>query len=649
MREATARRRVETFRRHHGDPHLHLACHAAVPLALSPDLAYRLWANFQRDTSGVVLGVPWVAVADLLLSSLCDEVGDELYEMDVAVRSMLLERLATDTRFGPDRLRRVAAFLDDYVEQQLSSGDIDTRDFAEAQHWAALAYTAPSAAASELAHAFAAVPLADKPEVVRIASVVEALATPLESFPTLLTYAQAAQSLARGRDHPAVRGLQSLAGPENRVEVVGVSVPVPSQLLGGPGESPPAHKGSWAALNDPSLSDPRDPKTLLIIDMLSESIYRTDETIALLEAAGLKPGLYPHGTAKQMWTAAIPDAAREGKLPVLIDRIVDEHPPFGRELERRLQSLPPPPSPPGDLDGLSEEQIGLLRRTITTLGDLMDTSAELERIIRLPEDFANTSARLQRSLNQAKNQFLVLERDVSVTTWPHKDWAIAFTAARAQAQLDVRAVEERLYRATASRDFVASDRDLQFRQSVVKLQRLLEELQRLLEEQYPSIFMRPEVAVLAVGPDDHLDEFSWEASLNRARSALERRDPEATSALLQAFADALRMAELCHDELVRRGPMPLPQDTFEDWNKFLMTLYNDAWKLYPHYSYLVKSYQEDLQMTFETVRDAARAALLELQDMNAAKPSLRAREAVVVKLSKLVIALDAAKAVLGHS
>ena len=147
-----------------------------MPLALSPDLAYRLWANFQRDTSGALLSIPWIAVADLLLSPLCVEVGDELYEMDEAVRLVLLERLTTDTRFGPSRLYQIATFLDDYVEQQLNSDDIDNRDFAQAQHWAALAYTAPSAAASELAHAFAAMPLADKPEVVRIASVVEALA-----------------------------------------------------------------------------------------------------------------------------------------------------------------------------------------------------------------------------------------------------------------------------------------------------------------------------------------------------------------------------------------------------------------------------------------------------------------------------------------
>src|SRR5690348_2328665 len=110
MREAAARRRVESFRGHYGDPHLHLACHAALPLALSPDLAYRLWINFQRDASGALLGIPWVAVADLLLSPLCEEVGDELYEMDDAVRSVLLELLATDIRFGPDRLRRIAAF-----------------------------------------------------------------------------------------------------------------------------------------------------------------------------------------------------------------------------------------------------------------------------------------------------------------------------------------------------------------------------------------------------------------------------------------------------------------------------------------------------------------------------------------------------------
>jgi hypothetical protein len=215
------------FRRHHGDPHLDLACHAALPLALSPDLAYRLWANFQRDTSGALLGIPWVAVADLLLSPLCEEVGDELYEMDEAVRSVLLERLATDARLGSNRLRRVAAFLDEYVKPQLNSEDIDTRDFAQAQRWAALAYTAPGSAASALARAFAVVPSTDKPEVVRIATVVEALATPLGSFTTLLMYAQAAQSLARGHDHPAIRELRWLAGPDNRIAVAGVSVPVP--------------------------------------------------------------------------------------------------------------------------------------------------------------------------------------------------------------------------------------------------------------------------------------------------------------------------------------------------------------------------------------------------------------------------------------
>jgi hypothetical protein len=239
MREATARRYVESFRQRHGNPHLDLACHAALPLALSPDLAYLVWANFQRDASGTPLGIPWVAVADLLLSPLCEEVGDELYEMDEAVRSVLLERLAADDRFGPDRLRQIADFLDRYVEQQLNSDDIDVRDFAQAQHWAALAYTAPGAAANELARTISAV-LTDKSEVVRIGSIVEALAAQLEpSSPTLLLYAQAAQSAARGRDHPALRELQSLAGSDNQVEVAGVSIPVPSSASPDPGPASP--------------------------------------------------------------------------------------------------------------------------------------------------------------------------------------------------------------------------------------------------------------------------------------------------------------------------------------------------------------------------------------------------------------------------
>src|SRR5213080_1177236 len=98
MRPDIAQRRIEAFRKRFkefGDAHLYLAYHAAFPLALTPDLLYRLRANFQRDIHNEELNIPWIAVADLLLSSLCNEVGYELYEMDVAVRTELLNQLRT--------------------------------------------------------------------------------------------------------------------------------------------------------------------------------------------------------------------------------------------------------------------------------------------------------------------------------------------------------------------------------------------------------------------------------------------------------------------------------------------------------------------------------------------------------------------------
>src|SRR5205823_10543157 len=104
MRPEVARRRISSFSERFGRTHLYLAYHAAFPLALTPDLLYRLWANFQHDIHGKRLNIPWVAVADLLLSSLCDEVGYEIYEMNVAIRNALLSDLTTNHYFGNQRI-----------------------------------------------------------------------------------------------------------------------------------------------------------------------------------------------------------------------------------------------------------------------------------------------------------------------------------------------------------------------------------------------------------------------------------------------------------------------------------------------------------------------------------------------------------------
>ncbi|OCR02929.1 hypothetical protein BCD67_03285 [Oscillatoriales cyanobacterium USR001] len=117
MRHEAAIRRIESFGKRFGPSrsHLYLAYHAAFPLALTPDLLYRIWANFQRDCLGKYLNIPWIAVADILLSNLCDDVGHELYEMDVAVRNELLKQLKEDSHFGKKRINELSNFLLAYV------------------------------------------------------------------------------------------------------------------------------------------------------------------------------------------------------------------------------------------------------------------------------------------------------------------------------------------------------------------------------------------------------------------------------------------------------------------------------------------------------------------------------------------------------
>ncbi|MEW6494224.1 MAG: hypothetical protein AB1589_17180 [Cyanobacteriota bacterium] len=231
MRPEVAHRRIEAFGKRFGEAHLYLAYHAAFPLALTPDLLYRLWANFQRDIHGEVLNIPWIAVADLLLSSLCDEVGHELYEMEKEVRDALLSELKANSRFGTERINELSDFLLAYVRQQLDSPDIDTRDFAQTQRWTALAYSRPSEAARELALALNKAYQQDTVELVRIASLAETLIEPLAKFEPLLMYARGIGNFARGDQESAAEQLSKLHTKKHKLEFSGVSLHIPPDLI----------------------------------------------------------------------------------------------------------------------------------------------------------------------------------------------------------------------------------------------------------------------------------------------------------------------------------------------------------------------------------------------------------------------------------
>ena len=230
MRLEVAHRRIEAFGKRFGEAHLYLAYHAAFPLALTPDLLYRLWANFQRDIHGEVLNIPWIAVADLLLSSLCDEVGHELYEMEKEVRNALLSELKANPRFGTERINELSDFLLAYVRQQLDSPDIDTRDFAQAQRWTALAYSRPSEAAREIATALTTMKLEDRAEWVRMASLVETFAEPLAEFEPLLIYTRGMADFIRGNQESTANQFSKLRVQQHELKVAGIRLSLPKNI-----------------------------------------------------------------------------------------------------------------------------------------------------------------------------------------------------------------------------------------------------------------------------------------------------------------------------------------------------------------------------------------------------------------------------------
>lgn len=220
---------IASFQRRFTETHVYFACHAALPIALTPHLTYCLWENFQTDTNHQELGIPWIAVADLLLSPLCKEVGREQYEMDADLRNYLLERMVQHPRFGPQRIQKIARFLLTYVRQELNETKVSVQTLAQTQRWAALAHIYPETVAHELARQLTELTLSEKTEWLRMAALSEAIATPLRQacFESLLVYLQGMRELARDHRLQAESTLSSLPAHNNRIVVAGITLSIP--------------------------------------------------------------------------------------------------------------------------------------------------------------------------------------------------------------------------------------------------------------------------------------------------------------------------------------------------------------------------------------------------------------------------------------
>jgi hypothetical protein len=104
--------RVARFERDFGKAHLTLACHAALPSILTPELVNLIRINF-LETS-----VDWIAECDLLLSSLCQPIDQGIFEIEPQIRQVLLIALQTHLEYGPERLEEIAQFLYKYSETE---------------------------------------------------------------------------------------------------------------------------------------------------------------------------------------------------------------------------------------------------------------------------------------------------------------------------------------------------------------------------------------------------------------------------------------------------------------------------------------------------------------------------------------------------
>ncbi|MEY3825622.1 MAG: hypothetical protein RLZZ148_434, partial [Cyanobacteriota bacterium] len=196
----SAGRKIVEFVRKYDSLYLSLACHAAFPLVLTPELLYQIWAEFVNEA-------PWVSVAHLWLSPLCQEVSYEMFEMELNIRNLLLEELIAQK--GKERLTQLGNFMIAYLEQRLVGVDADTQNLKERERITALAYTQPTEAARRLAQKLTAgVHTTDVREAFHWTTLAKTLANPLRDagFEPLLTYNDILFHCAQGNiaQHPGL-------------------------------------------------------------------------------------------------------------------------------------------------------------------------------------------------------------------------------------------------------------------------------------------------------------------------------------------------------------------------------------------------------------------------------------------------------------
>jgi formylglycine-generating enzyme required for sulfatase activity len=176
---------ILAFERRFGTEHLILACHAALPLIVTPELVNLIRINF-LDNQLVNKQISWLAEADFLLSSLVRPLDDGLFEVEPSIREVLLVDL--EDKFGRERQVELAQFLQFYLERK--SDLQQPEEITRTQLWIAQAYTQPDKVIAEItalrnsslqdSSLSEANPLPKISEQIQFATTLEILAEPLQ-------------------------------------------------------------------------------------------------------------------------------------------------------------------------------------------------------------------------------------------------------------------------------------------------------------------------------------------------------------------------------------------------------------------------------------------------------------------------------------
>lgn len=231
---------VRSFAERQGAHIYALACHAALPNALTPDLLQALRVNFQLDKGAFGNKVRWEDGVRLLLSELVEEVGEGVYEMDLELRRQFLEGLRLnckleegDAEMGLRRQKAVATFLLTYYQEALGQSQRPGYSLARTQEITAWAYLDAEVAYKELREEFERLGReGSASERMRLVNLVESLREQFaDKMEELLRYARSWQYEIQENEkalRSVMRPLLEAGGPGG--ERKSVAMPVPQEM-----------------------------------------------------------------------------------------------------------------------------------------------------------------------------------------------------------------------------------------------------------------------------------------------------------------------------------------------------------------------------------------------------------------------------------